>query len=385
MRKLTIITLLFFAALSCAAQGSAVMLATIYPGKDVWNVYGHTMIIVQRPGSFTAYNYGVFDFNEPNFVYRFLRGDANYCIEAMPGEYALTNPKGRKTVVQVFDLTEAQVDEVEAFLNWNIRPENRNYKYNFARDNCSTRVRDIILKAAGDSLSINLEPQHVTYRDLFDHYNANYAWQKFGINLILGPGIDYELSLDEEMFLPMVMMRAFDKAEITRNGEKVPFVVNRLVTQEGREEGNIDEPTPLWMTPEVVFFVLLLLTLWFSAKRYKGKFMVNFMRAFDFVLFLAFALAGCIVAFLVFFSNHYATSPNINLLVFNPLMAVIAVLSVLPGKERALRRAHLVFIAACALWGICQLFGVQTVPIAADILILTPLARSCVKAARRNS
>ncbi|MCF0204973.1 MAG: DUF4105 domain-containing protein, partial [Muribaculaceae bacterium] len=149
MRKLTIITLLFFAALSCAAQGSAVMLATIYPGKDVWNVYGHTMIIVQRPGSFTAYNYGVFDFNEPNFVYRFLRGDANYCIEAMPGEYALTNPKGRKTVVQVFDLTEAQVDEVEAFLNWNIRPENRNYKYNFARDNCSTRVRDIILKAAG--------------------------------------------------------------------------------------------------------------------------------------------------------------------------------------------------------------------------------------------
>ena len=51
-----------------------VSLVTCYPGQIVYELYGHTAIRIQHGGMDKAYNFGMFSFSKPNFIYRFVKG-----------------------------------------------------------------------------------------------------------------------------------------------------------------------------------------------------------------------------------------------------------------------------------------------------------------------
>src|SRR5258705_11008801 len=53
---------------------------------------------------------------------------------------------------QELDLTPAQRDTILHTIQVNARPENINYRYDYFRNNCATRVRDIINQALGGQL-----------------------------------------------------------------------------------------------------------------------------------------------------------------------------------------------------------------------------------------
>ena len=133
-----------------------VHLLTMGTGDAVWEKYGHNAIWVRDPvaGTDWVYNYGVFDFNSPGYWGRFIRGDWLYQLAVWPARetLAMYEMDNRTIVRQELDLTGEQKAELAAFLEWNARPENREYLYDYFRDNCSTRIRDVIDSVLGGSL-----------------------------------------------------------------------------------------------------------------------------------------------------------------------------------------------------------------------------------------
>ena len=126
---------------------------TMGPGDIFWERFGHDAIVVEDPntGSQTSYNFGYFDLAEPGFVGRFIRGEMQYMLVALPLQDDLQQYRdnGRGVSVQWLDLEPAQATALAAALAENARPENARYRYDYFRDNCATRVRDALDRALG--------------------------------------------------------------------------------------------------------------------------------------------------------------------------------------------------------------------------------------------
>src|SRR3954451_8025969 len=62
-----------------------VYLLTFGWGDEVWERFGHNAIWIKDRalGTDTTYNWGMFDFNQPHFLRRFLTGDTRYWMEGI--------------------------------------------------------------------------------------------------------------------------------------------------------------------------------------------------------------------------------------------------------------------------------------------------------------
>jgi hypothetical protein len=186
-----------------------IYLVTMGPGDAIWEKFGHNAIWVHdaATGSDVAYNWGMFDFNEADFIPRFLKGSmrywmAGYQAQPMIAAYAQMN---RSVWVQELALTPAQRRELRDFVVWNSQPDNAYYNYNYFLDNCSTRVRDVIDRVLGGRL-------HATFDTVATGTSFRWHMRRLtqesqplytGMNLVLGEPGDRPISAWEEMFLPM--------------------------------------------------------------------------------------------------------------------------------------------------------------------------------------
>ena len=91
---------------------------------------------------------------------------------------------------------------------------------------------------------------------------------------------------------------------------------------------------------------MLVLTLLVTCRDWRYR---DVSRWLDAVLFAAGGLAGCILFFLIFFSTHEATSPNINIVWLNPLLLLLAVLPWFKKTGTAARWLHALNAAIVAL------------------------------------
>ena len=301
-----------------------VSLVTFYPGSEPHNIWGHSEIRVKQGSTDLYFNYGVFDFQAPAFMWRFMLGETDYLCQPVPRFYATLGMEERRMVEQELNLTQDRALIVKDFLWNNAQPENRTYRYKFLSDNCSTRPRDIIEMAAGESLLYPaMEDSTVTYRDILAHYCRNYAWERFGIDLVLGWDVDTIIDQRATMFIPMLLMDAVAGATIKTDSVTVPLVKATTVPIDKSTEGNVRPPTPWYLSPLVFALIVLALTLLVSRYDWRRH---RVTRWFDTLLFSAGGLAGCILFFLIFFSTHEATSPNVNIVWLHPLLLLLAVL-----------------------------------------------------------
>ncbi len=316
----------------------SVSLVTYYPGSLEYELYGHAGIKIGfANGAGVFYNYGIFDFNSPNFTYRFVKGDAEYMVRGYSSEYMLRGYSRRKVVEQVLNFNQAQAYRAAAYLYENALPWNAKYIYNYVKDNCSTRPRDIIELATGGTIEYPAMKDTTTYRQMMHKYNANYAWSQFGIDMALGQGLDYTLNYREQMFVPMVLMEACAGATFLRDSIRVPLVKETIILNDGNEQGDILPPTPWWLTPlfvGVLVFALALLLSWRDVKKKKVS------RWFDMILYLSMSLYGMLLFFLIFVSMHEATSPNWNGVWINPFYLVPTVLMWIKSAKRVLYCYH---------------------------------------------
>ena len=301
-----------------------VSLVTFYPGSEPHNIWGHSEIRVQQGPVDLYFNYGVFDFQAPAFMWRFMLGETDYLCMPVPRAYATMGMEGRRMVEQELNLPQDRAIAVRNFLWYNAQPENRTYRYKFLSDNCSTRPRDIIEMAAGEGLQYPaMGDTTVTYRDILAHYCRNYAWEKFGIDLVLGWNVDTVLDQRATMFIPMILMDAIDHATIKTDSVTMPLVKATTVPVDASTAGKVKPPTPWYISPMAVALLVLLLTLLVSSRDWRRR---DVSRWFDTILFTTGGLAGCLLFFLIFFSTHEATSPNINVAWLHPLLLLLAVL-----------------------------------------------------------
>lgn len=323
---LTAILLLFPGFLPAQEKRDSVVvsLITCWPGSEVYELCGHEALRVRgwmngMPVD-TVWNYGVFNFNEPNFVYRYVKGETDYMLAGYPFAWFLPEYQAaqRRVVEQDLNLTQGEARKLVCMLQEEGLPENRTYRYNYVRDNCATRIIDRIDSVTGKPVIYPDKVNYGTFRKVMRHYHEAYPWYQFGIDLALGSGIDIPITGREEMFVPVEMV---EKAEGARFADGRPLVRETRVLNQGVVNASLP-PTPWYLSPLtagcLIFIISLILSIWMIRRK-------RILRWFYSVWFGVTGLAGCLIAFLVFISTHEATSPNVLLLWLNTLQLLLAV------------------------------------------------------------
>ena len=197
-----------------------VSLLTCGPGTEVYELFGHTALRVRQltPGGFDyVFNYGMFDFNAPAFVWRFTKGETDYCLGVNDFRTFLFNYVMRESRVdeQILNLTPEQSQALFYALLENAQPQNRVYRYNFLFDNCATRPRNMVEATLGNRVRYH-EPEGElpTFREEIDSYAERCPWLIFGIDLALGGSLDRPMTYREQMFGPEVLKEPVARAEI---------------------------------------------------------------------------------------------------------------------------------------------------------------------------
>ncbi len=350
-----------------------VSLVTFYPGSEPHNIFGHSEVRIQQGATDLYFNYGVFDFSSPGFIWRFVLGDTYYLCVPIPRAYSTMGMEGRRMVEQQLNLPQDKALQVKQFLFTNAMPENRTYHYKFLTDNCSTRPRDIIEMATEGKLKYPPMPSDVTYRDILSHYCQNYAWEKFGIDLVLGWTADTVLSPRAQMFIPMLLMQAVAGATVGTDSIAMPLVARTTVPVDASEQGLVLPPTPWPLSPMAAALAVLAVTMVVTGRDWRRR---SISRWLDTVLFTIAGLAGCIIVFLMCFSTHEATSPNINAVWLNPLLLLLAVLPWFGKCRPAARVLHAVYVLVTLLLMLAWPWQPQTANIAFWPLMTALVARS---------
>lgn len=307
-------------AVVAVAQAAAarISLFTAYPGAEIFQLEGHTALrVVDDAGRDYVVNWGVFDFNAPNFVGRFVAGRTDYlcwpfATGAFLGEY---RREGRMVVEQVLELDSVQTARLLAAVETNLMPENREYRYNYVLDNCATRPLALIEEAVGRRL-LSDSLTSTTFRREMQRFHRDYPWYQFGIDLALGRELDRPVSVRQTAFAPVTLMELMAESGIAG----APTVHSPQLLRH--------EPTPWFLTPMAAALAVLLLALGVCFFPTAGKW-------FDSVLFSVQFLGGCVIAFLVFVSTHEATSPNLLLLWLNPMCLLGVVLPWIKSARKA--------------------------------------------------
>lgn len=353
-----ILTLIFVSAFRLNAENSdtipRISLITCHAGKDVYELCGHTALRIQYNGSDDVVNYGLFDFDSPNFVYRFVKGETDYHVGAYPFSYFMRDycRDNRRVVEQQLNITPLQAWKIVELLSINLRPENRVYRYNYVKNNCATLPVGIIEKALGDTIVFSsptiLDSEKWTFRDEMRHFHRNYPWYQFGIDLALGVGLDYELSLREKIFAPEVLEQMMQDATIIDStGNSVPIVLTTTILNEGNPQGAQLAPTPWYLTPLVACSLLLVIILLFTIRDIRRRKVTKWV---DSIIFTLFGVMGCLLTFLIFISIHEATSPNYLYIWLNPLCFIAAICIWLKKCKNILICYHFInFVALLAL------------------------------------
>jgi hypothetical protein len=346
-----------------------VYLLTFGWGDLVWERFGHNAIWIKdrTRGTDITYNWGMFDFNQPQFVWRFVTGDTRYWMEPKPYEEMLYEYKtrNRSVLAQELNLTPAQRLKLQQFVQWNALPENKFYRYDYYRDNCSTRLRDAIDHALSGQLQTATVSRMTsgTYRWHTQRVMTGDIPLYTGVTFALGHPADKPLSMWEEMFLPVRMannLRTVSIADST--GTQIPLVRSETaIFTAGRPPEPAAPPFyfPLFVAVGI-FFAAVLVLLVRSAEG--GSRLAMFAATALATLWSLIAgLAGLALLFAWAFTKHYFMGRNENLMHFDPLLIVLVVLIPLSiygrrGVSRAIKLAG--FIALLCLFG----FVAQGIP-----------------------
>ncbi len=361
-----------------ASADTTVWFVNAYPGSDIYQLEGHSAIAVFYPdGREVAFNFGVFDFNAPNFVFRFVKGETDYMAAPQPlvPFLNLYKAEGRRLVAHELELSAEQTKRLVTALETNILPQNRTYRYNYVYDNCATRPLRAVETALGDSIFLPPAPMEansyipLTFRNIMRHYHRNYPWYQFGIDLALGSGIDFTIDRRQATFAPAELDRMLPLAKA---GDK-PVVSKTIVLNDVAPDAAIDSPTPFLASPMGVFWIFFLvvigLTIYDLHRRRTSKW-------FDALFFGILGLTGCLLTFLIFVSVHEATSPNWLYVWINPLCFIPTVFIWLKkGKNVVLCYQFINFVALFVLL-VCWYWLPQSANPAFLPIILAEMLRS---------
>lgn len=348
-------------------------LLTCAPGTEIYSLFGHTAI---RYKNYTrridvVFNYGMFSFNTPNFIFRFVAGETDYQLGITPysyfeAEYAM---RGSSVYQQVLNLTQSEKERLLTILENNYLPENRIYRYNYFYDNCTTRARDKIEECIEGKVVYPDSLSGKSYRSIVHEFTAGSPWDEFGIDLCLGAEADKEINKRQQMFSPFYMKYYASNAYIVdAGGTRRPLILDETkivdVEPEEVQPGFILSP----LMCGALFLALCVVMAWGQWKTQR------IWWGWDIVLYGLQGLAGCIIAFLFFFSVHPTVGSNWLLILFNPIPLLYLPFMVYKAVKRKKDYYHVgnmvyltLFITILPFCG--QEFNLTVLPLALGLLV----------------
>ena len=293
----------------------------------LYYAFGHTAIRVQDPelNIDVVYNYGTFDFNQPNFYLNFTKGRLLYTLSRRRFDTFLIEYEMEERWVrqQVLNLTPEEMNDVFQYLEHNFLPENRDYLYDPLFDNCSTVINRILADNFGEEILYGQPNDETlseeisgapTFRQLVRSHLKINSWGSFGIDLAFGGVVDRKASLQERMFLPYQALYQIREA---KKGEKALLAKEEIVLDFEEKKD-----TSSFFTSPLFFYILLLIAIaYISYKDWQNNYR---RRWLDFTLLFISGLAGIFLLFLWFGTDHVYTKNNWNILWLFPLNFFIA-------------------------------------------------------------
>ena len=296
------------------SANTEISIITCAPGQaEVFLAFGHSAIRVYDPeyGIDYVYNYGVFDFNQPNFYLNYTKGNLLFKLGVYlyPDFLNAYLEDGRWVHEQVLDLSQSQRQAIFKYLEWNALPENQTYRYDYFYNNCSSKVRDVFAEVLGDSIKFDGSyiTTNYTIRQLTDLYLTQQPWGDLGIDICLGLPMDKKATPYEYMFLPDYLESGFDHATFRKKDIWVPIVKTKKPFYPPRPEIVLKSLIHPW----VAFGGLLGLTIAISIYDLRRK---KVSKGFDIVLFGVTGLIGSLLILLWIATDHQAAAYNFNIL-----------------------------------------------------------------------
>jgi hypothetical protein len=329
---------------------------TFGPGEHPFLKFGHNAILVQpKEGTGWVFNFGTFDFADPDLLPKFLRGRFSYWLSVGGAEATLEayRTEDRTILSQELDLTPAQKSALWNALRENARPENRAYLYDYFFDNCSTRVRDAIDRVIGGRIrEAGRAPAALTLRAHALRSVADYLPEYLGLYLGLARATDVPIDRWTESFLPDRLAALLRTVQLPDGAGAVgerPLVRSEQVIYQSTRPPKPARP-PQWAAYFLVVGVVvgaLLLLLGRVARRISAV-RVGF-GVMTSLLGLIAGVLGVVLVFFWAFTNHKVAYANANILQLAPWLLVLSVygIGVASGSPKAVRRA-----AWLVLWAV---------------------------------
>ena len=322
LRFLFISITTIFQISSAAAQDSSrikISLLTCTPGEELYSTFGHSALRVIDSNSVTdhVYNFGTFNFDDAGFYLKFVRGHLRYYVNVEEFQdfkfgYIAEN---RGITEQDLNFTAAEKIIIHRALIENKKEENKFYMYDFFFDNCTTRLRDILVKYHQPKpLLPAVMPTTYTFRNAIHQYldGNNMLWSKFGIDILLGAPTDAVMTISQQQFLPENLMKAVDS---TKNTELISSSKTLYVLSESNTKKSFFTPLVLFASVLLVFVLLSL---------FKDTITQNILKLLDSFLFFSVGLLGLLLVFMWVGTAHIMTKNNYNLLWAWPMHIVYA-------------------------------------------------------------
>ena len=281
-----------------------ISILSIGEGSSLADAFGHTGIRVRDSvlKNDIVFNYGIYDFNAPNFYSNFVKGRPEYKLGIQNYKNFVQRyfKENRYIIEHQLDFDKNSTLKIIELLIDNLN--NPYYTYNYLKDNCATRVADIIIdntknKFKDDKLK---SETNLSYRDLIHGKINENSWAALGIDLCLGAIIDKKINTRETFFLPENLMNyldLYDGGVITKN-----IIYSPKLKTSYRE----NLPSPL-----LINFILSLIIIAITIFNFKVN---KWNKSLDTLIFLITGSIGILIIYLWFFSNHFAGAQNFNFL-----------------------------------------------------------------------
>jgi hypothetical protein len=295
------------------SEDSEISIVTAGPGTELYEAFGHSAIRIKDPilEFDLIYNYGMFDFNAPNFYGNFTKGKLLYQLAKYDFKYFLASYKRDQRWVkqQVLNLTQQQRQYFFIYLENNALPHNATYFYDPYFNNCATKLRDITKTVLGDKLTFNnsLIKQRLSFRELMGKEIPWNTWGSFGINLALGNKLDKIANDEEYMYLPDYVYLIFKDSNVLVDNGSEKLIKREDVLLNFKE---LKQSIAI-LNPFLIFSILAILGIFATYFDYNRK---KRSKLLDFIMLSTTGILGVLIVFLWFFTNHSTTPNNFNFL-----------------------------------------------------------------------
>lgn len=309
-----------------------IKLATIGPGDELTNWWGHNAVIVEDTvsGDSYFYNYGLYSFSD-NFITNFVRGRLIFQVGAFQTEWAINYYRGenRSIRIQTLNLSPDKRLELARKLEDNIKPENRDYLYHHYLDNCATRIRDLIDRSVhGQLKDYTNVPARFTLRELTRRYAYHsYIWTWL-LMFPMNDSIDKPMARWGDMFLPNEMENIFDDfAYVDSSGQEKPLVSEKVTIFESVGRTTIPEHPPNYIYYTLLISLAISLLV-FVAAYLENKGIRLYFGLLNLFLGAFIGILGLFLTLVSLFTDHVIAYYNENLFLTNPLSAIIPIVAI---------------------------------------------------------